>query len=237
MNRYPLGRREEFDERSRLYRAVELISTKELRSYTWSCDVFNNQGKWGACVGFSFSHELSARPKVYRVGEDVAHAIYNRAKVLDPWPGENYDGTSVLAGVKAVMEMKGVKGLPLIQEYRWAFGIEEVVRVLGRRGPVVLGVLWYQGMWDTDVNGFVSPTGEVVGGHAIMANGVRCVWKDPLSTDRTWTNLDTDKSYVKLHNSWGTGWGQGGTCKITVKDLGVLLTRGGEACIPMRRTV
>ena len=128
----------EFDERSRLYRAVDLIQDYWLRSYTWGVDVWNDQGYEGACVGFAWSHELSARPKIYRVYADGARKIYKRAQVLDQWPGEDYEGTSVLAGIKAVQELKGINGLPLIQEYRWAFGIEEVVRVVGRRGPLVL---------------------------------------------------------------------------------------------------
>lgn len=227
----------EFDERSRLYRAVDLITDYWLRSYTWGCDVWNDQGWEGACVGFAWSHELSARPKIYRVGEDVAQRIYKRAQQLDQWPGENYEGTSVLAGIKAVQEMSGTQGLPLIREYRWAFGIEEVVRVVGRRGPLVLGVNWYEGMDNVDANGFIHVTGTIRGGHAVMAHGVKCVWKDPLSTDRTFRNLDVNKSFVKLHNSWGKSWGNNGRAKISVAGLDRLLREYGEACIPMKRTV
>src|SRR5574338_684765 len=228
---YKLGRIEQFDARSRGFAAIDLISTPELRSYTWRCDVYNDQGYEGACVGFAWSHELSARPKVYPVGPDVARSIYYRARQLDPWPGEDYEGTSVLAGVKAVQEMTGAEGKPLIGEYRWAFGIEQAVRVIGRRGPVVLGINWYNNMFDTDGNGFLHPTGGIAGGHAILAYGVKCVWIDKYNPDRTFNNLNVDKSFVKLHNSWGTGWGIGGNAKITVRDLDFLLRDNGEACI------
>ena len=166
-----------------------------------------------------------------------ARAIYHRARFLDPWPGEDYEGTSVLAGVKAVKEMSGTRGLPLISEYRWAFGAEDAVRVIGRRGPLVLGINWYNDMFDSDEYGYLHPTGGVAGGHAILANGVRCIWKNPLDPDRTWNNLDQDKSWVRLHNSWGKDWGTGGDARITVKDLGFLLEDNGEACIPLRRSV
>lgn len=231
-----LDRIKQFDERSRNFAAVDTIPDPYLRSYTWSCDVYNDQGSEGACVGFSWSHELSARPKVYRVYEDFARKIYYRAQRLDPWPGEDYEGTSVLAGAKAVMELSGSEGLPLIQEYRWAFGIEEVVRVIGRRGPMVFGLDWYDGMFETNPSGFISPTGEARGGHAILGKGVACRWKD-IYGPHVFSNLDLDKSFVKFHNSWGRSWGVDGVAKITVRDLGFLLNNGGEACIPMRRTV
>lgn len=232
-----LDRIPEFDERSRLFRAVDLITDYTLRSYTWSCSVFNDQGYEGACVGFSWSHELAARPKVFLTDNAFARQIYYRARVLDQWPGEDYEGTSVLAGAKAVAERKGTNGLPLIGGYRWAFGIEETVRVIGRRGPVVLGVNWYDGMFNTNAGGYIAPEGEVAGGHAIMANGVRLYWKDPLSTDRTFSNLDVNRSYVKLHNSWGPDWGYNGGAKITVANLDRLLREDGEACIPLKRSV
>lgn len=236
MNRV-LDRRVQFDERSRSFAAVDTITTPDLRSYTWGCSVYNDQGYEGACVGFAWSHELSARPKVYPMDAEGARAIYHRARFLDPWPGEDYEGTSVLAGVKAVKEMSGTRGLPLISEYRWAFGAEDAVRVIGRRGPLVLGINWYNDMFDSDEYGYLHPTGGVAGGHAILANGVRCIWKNPLDPDRTWNNLDQDKSWVRLHNSWGKDWGTGGDARITVKDLGFLLEDNGEACIPLRRSV
>lgn len=232
-----LDRIPEFDERSRLFRAVELIPDNYLRSYTWRCEVFNDQGREGACVGFAWSHELSARPRVYVANEQFALQIYYRAQQIDEWWGESYEGTSVLAGAKAVMERRGANNKPLIGAYRWAFGIEEACRVIGRKGPVVLGVNWYYGMWDTNSAGFITPTGSVQGGHAILANGIKCVWKDPLSTDRTFSNLDTQRSYVKLHNSWGPSWGVNGGAFITVDHLDYLLRDYGEACIPVWRSI
>lgn len=231
-----VDRLRQFDERSRNFAAVSPTDTRDFRSYTWSCLTYNDQGREGACVGFAWSHELSARPKVIPTNNDYALKIYRRARQLDPWPGEDYSGTSVLAGVKAVQEIKNQYNKPLIQEYRWGFGIQDVLRIIGYQGPVVLGIDWYMNMYEPDAKNFIHPTGELAGGHAILANGVRIVKKNSL-LPRTWDNLDLDKSFVRLHNSWGTGYGINGDAFITVRDLDTLLKNGGECCVPVVRSL
>lgn len=226
----------QFDERSRAFAAVSPTDTRDFRSYTWRCDTYNDQGTEGACVGFSWSHDLAARPKVVPADAEFALRIYRRARFIDPWPGEDYSGTSVLAGVKAVQEVLNSNGVPLIREYRWAFGIQDVLRVVGYMGPVVLGIDWYDSMYSPNEKHFINVSGEKVGGHAILANGVRIVRKNPLLPAK-WDNIDLDKSFVRLHNSWGTEYGQGGDAFITVRDLDKLLQDGGEACIPVLRSV
>lgn len=230
----------EFDEKSRGFSAVEAfdLGGKPFRSYTWGCDVYNDQGREGACVGFAWSHELSARPKIVRRGPEFALEIYRRAQQIDEWPGESYSGTSVLAGVKAVMERENSLGNAYIKEYRWAFGLEDVLRVIGYRGPVVLGINWYYNMYTPNEKNFISASGEKVGGHAIMAKGVKIVEKVPdgLYGTPDFNNVDLDKSFVRLHNSWGTGYGLGGDAFLTLRDLDKLLKENGEACIPTLRS-
>jgi hypothetical protein len=109
------------------------------------------------------------------------------------------------------------------------------VRSLAYKGPAVLGINWHEGMWHPDADGFIHPTGSVVGGHAILARAVRIVWRNghgPATMD----NVDVQKSYVTLRNSWGRDWGLGGDCRITVLELNALLRDNGEACIPVVRT-
>lgn len=229
-----LDRRVQFDERSRLYRAVEGIEEAPLRSRQWKCDTHNDQGREGACVGFAWSHELAAKPKPIPTDAEYAKRIYHRARQLDPWPGEEYEGTSVLAGVQAVQEIKNQWNRPLIHEYRWAFGTEDVVRTLGYKGPVVLGIEWHSSQYNPDENGRIWLNGNVVGGHAILAKGIDLVWKNP-DGPKTYDNIDDLNSLVTLHNSWGPDWGIGGDAWFTVYELNYLLGRDGDACIPVRR--
>ncbi len=207
-----LDRLVEFDEASRAYPIREAVGDKPLRSYTWRCEAWNDQGREGACVGFAWSHELAARPVVLPASEAEALALYRRAQVLDQWPGENYEGTSVIAGAKAVQERGG------LLEYRWAFGLDDLALAVGYKGPAVLGVNWYEGMFDTDADGYVRVSGRVAGGHAILCRAV-----------------SVPGQYFVLRNSWGRSWGVDGDCKVSFADMGRLLAEDGEACIPVRR--
>lgn len=224
----------EFDEKSRNFPVTAGISTYPLRSYTWSCDAWNDQGQEGACVGFAWSHELAARPYPVPTAATVAREIYLRAQQIDEWPGEAYEGTSVLAGAKATKERLNAQGNAYMQEYRWAFGIGDLLLALGYKGPAVLGVNWYTGMYDTDAQGFIRKTGSIAGGHAILARGAKIVLLDKYKP-RTYANIDTQKSFVLLRNSWGKDWGVTGDAKITVADLDSLLREGGDACVPTLR--
>lgn len=233
LDRYP-----EFDERSRLWRAVEGIATQTVRSFTWWCDICLDQGYEGACVGFSITHELAARPKIVLRDANFAHQLYYRAQQLDEWEGEDYDGTSVLAGMKAVREIKNSLGQPLISEYRWAFGLKDVAQVLSYKGPMVLGINWYEDMFYWDSNYFIKPTGDVAGGHAILCNGIKIIRKPGITAwPPNWLDVDLDKSYVRLLNSWGLSYGLNGHVFVTLRDLGFLLSQQGEAAIPTIRNL
>jgi len=212
-----LDRVEEFDERSRGY-SIEEIRKEDakLRSYTWRCEDWFNQGNEGACVGFALGHHLAARPDEVDglSNRFLKEKIYWEAQKIDRWPGGEYpgaspfnSGTSVLAGVKTV------KALNLVKEYRWAFKFDELIYGVGHSGPAVIGIPWYSDMYKPDANGFVKPTGNNVGGHAILVRGVNVA-----------------KRYVTLRNSWGKEWGDNGDCYITFEDLEKLLQERGECC-------
>lgn len=227
-------RKVEFDPRSKLFPITATLDKTTFRSYTWPCDTFNDQFTEGACVGFALGHELAAVPIRYKTDNELCRFIYKRAQQLDQWEGEAYEGTSVLAGIKAVQEMKNVKGEPLISEYRWAFGIEDLARAVGRKGPAVLGINWYSGMFDIDADGYIHKTGYLAGGHAILCRGVRVRYVKP-GNKSDFMNVDMYKSYFILHNSWGQSWGRNGTCKISFLDMDALLKEWGEAVIPIQR--
>lgn len=204
------------DERNASFPIRPLIGAVELRPKVWRLRAHLDQGQEGACVGFAWMHELNALPISKKVSNASARAMYKRAQQLDPWPGEEptYSGTSVLAGAQAMQEAGH------LVEYRWAFTIDDVLATLAAHGPVVIGVNWHQGMFKTDANGYIEPTGEVMGRHCTCLRGL-------LRRRGSW--------YVVGRNSWDEDWGVNGDFKMSAKHLGELLKAGGDACVPVRR--
>lgn len=210
------GRLVEFDDRSRDFPIMALASpaTSKPRSYTWRCDETLDQGNSSSCVGHAWAHEIAARPAVDRVDSGLAFELYRRAQQIDYWPGEEpaYYGTSILAGAKAAQQTGR------IGEYRWAFGIDDLVWAVGYRGPAVVGVNWLHGMFLPDSEGIIRATGPSAGGHAVMVNGV-----------------SLRRGLLRVHNSWGSEWGESGAAYIPIEDMARLLDEQGEACIPVER--
>jgi hypothetical protein len=218
-----------FDERSRAY-GIRALVPETPRSKTWffggapwRSGQNLDQGTEGACVGFGWTQELIASPfaKKYHTQEDgnaAAFALYKEAKKVDEWPGEDYEGSSVLAGAK-VLASRG-----LIPEYRWAFSVEDLVLAVGHHGPAVVGTDWLEGMDTWDRNGVIRATGNVRGGHCYLIRGVLLnpsFIREPV---------------FRITNSWGDSWAKRGDCFIPVADFAKLLKSGGEACIPVRRS-
>lgn len=220
MSEFGLGRHPEFDERSRAFSIMEIVHARMPRSYTWRCPVNLNQGPDGMCVGFAWAQELAARPvAVQGIGYETGKAFYRRAQQLDEWEGEEptYVGTSVLAGAKAVMEAGHLK------EYRWAFGESDLAVAVGYAGPAIIGVDWYDKMFSPGPDGYVRPFGSIVGGHAILVRGI-----------------NVRLSRYLIHNSWGASWGgrggaPAGCAWMDRGDMHMLLSAGGDACVPVKR--
>ena len=213
----------QFDEKSRSFPVRATIDPGLApRSYTWSCGAHLDQGAEGACVGFSLTHELVARPKVVTgVDGEFARRVYWEAQKTDPWEGGSYpgaapfyEGTSVLAGIKTLYSMGYIK------EYRWCFGLDDLVMSVGYKGPAILGIPWYEGMFNPWPCGHIHVSGPVMGGHAILCKGVNV-------KNKTFT----------LHNSWGHAWGNQGDALITWDEMERLLHESGEAVIPLSRTL
>lgn len=206
-----------FDPRSRQYPVRSVMQAprrRRKRLWTPRPDPLD-QGREGACVGFAWSTELATTPRPHTVTNASALALYDEARTQDKAMGNDWpQGASVLGGAKAC----AADGT--IRRYYWAFGVQDVVDALVVKGPVVLGINWYQAMYETDANGLVRVDGPLVGGHAITATGF---WPDhPL--------FRTD--VVVWTNSWGEDYGVGGTGYIPVSSLAILLDKGGEACVP-----
>lgn len=197
-----------FDERSLDYPA---LTASKYRTQIWPCLMRLNQGNEGACVGFGWTHTIDASPRPRVLGNYAARSLYKLAQTLDEWPGENYEGTSVLAGAKAAKQ----KGW--ISRYEWCTSIDQVASTVSWQGPVVIGVAWHEGMRNTDAAGFIHPDGNVVGGHCVSVRGL----------------VVSDNPYFVIRNSWGMRWGKMGDCYIKWSDLAGLLADNAEACVPI----
>lgn len=184
-----------------------------------------DQGKEGACVGFGWTNELRGDPAQVTFKDPVATAldIYRQAQFVDEFEGNNYSGTSVLAGAKTVQTMG------YISNYRWAFGIDDVIDALCTTGPVVLGIPWYNSMYWPSKSGMISVTGDIVGGHCILATGYHPAKR---FLAEGWKNTF---EVIRLRNSWGPYYGDKGDCWIRIEDLDLLLKGTGEACVPIGR--
>lgn len=229
-----LDRVPQFDPRSKNFPAIRGTSLEQrvFRSYTWNVPYVLDQGTEGRCVEYSICHELLARPSLVPKEEVdrilAGREIYWPAQEDDIWPGGSYpgadpqyEGTSVLSGVKVAAR------LGFYPQYHWAFGVEELARAVGYKGPACLGVNWYEGFYNTDERGWISiGNSSLSGGHAIVCIGVQVVGKPP----------NYERSCFILQNSWGKDWGQHGRCRISWADMRRLLEEDGECCLPDLRS-
>lgn len=217
------------DPRSKAFPVRQLITTPpKLRNKLWRPGQVLDQGSEGACVGFGWTSEALATPiavDLSKVAANVpddptAFALdrYRRARQLDEWEGEDYDGTSTNAGAKAMRE------IGLIGSYGWCFSMDDIINTILIKGPVVLGLEWRYDMYYAP-NGVLRGTGKVVGGHCINAIGFS--YKSP--------KLGGENGII-LQNSWGPDWGINGLAEIKVTDLWGLLQNYGEAAVATKRS-
>lgn len=179
----------------------------------WSAPAALDQGKSSTCVGHGCHQLLRASPVRNTKNIPDPYQIYNEAQLIDEWPGENYDGTSVRAGVKYLAKQG------YISSYKWAFDGPTAVSHILTVSPVVIGVDWYEGQMSVDDKGFIYPKGRMIGGHCVLVVGANTQEKCP----------DGTTGSVTLLNSWGTNWGRKGRAKLTMKAFDDLIRANGEA--------
>lgn len=220
-----LNRLIEFDERSRDFPVRTALPSTRLVSRTWTAGLILDQLREGSCVGMALAKDAASYPvPVPGVNETTALALYHLAQRLDEFPDDiPYEGTSTLGGIKAYRSMG------FITSYRWAFNIDDVLATLSNLGPVIIGIWWYESMYDTRPNGLVEVSGEIVGGHCICLTGH---WLKKRFAGETQA-----RHVVEWTNSWGPTYGIRGRGYIAPEDLEALLQDQGEACVPLGRLV
>jgi len=169
----------------------------------------------GSCTGNGMCAWLACEPhctsaeQASRYDERFAIDLYSLATQVDPWPGEwppDDTGSSGNAVAKAARSMG------YIRSWSWAFSSASLLRAL-QVGPVIVGVPWFEGMYDPDADGTVWPTGDIIGGHEFLIRG----W---------------DGVYLTADNSWGEDWGAAGSFRFTRGTWEALRTHRADVTVP-----
>lgn len=247
-----LGRIANLDDRNRNYPVRAILGANDTmpRAKRWYSKIRLDQGikldvpNWNpsACTGMSRTYDLAASPNPLRLpgvgksrvgaymDEKFAFSLYKLAQTLDEWPGELYEGSSVLGALKAAQAMG------FVGEYRWAFGIDDVVLALSYVGPVVVGTDWLNSMFDPKPSGLmeVDANSGVAGGHAYM-------WDQVILSKATMQNYLGKGEHIREQDillageqSWGESWGRKGRYLVWASDMEALLKgfeSPGEAAI------
>lgn len=198
---------------------VRAVAKPKPRKRAYADGPLLDQGNTPRCVGFSARGFLDGAPLMTKGGPSAGD-IYVGAQLLDEWPGENYDGTSVRAAMKYLCAQKEVSS------YVWGQTVEAAIEWMnGGYGTCLVGTNWYAEMSDVDKDGFMrepAPSMSTpIGGHA---------WR--------WIWYDAKKKGILMRNSWGTDFGilkagvGSGYAYVRLDFARRLLAEDGEVAAP-----
>jgi hypothetical protein len=235
--------RPRFDPRSLNFRAAPGVTALPTAGRIWKHGPVLDQGAEGACVGFGSSGAVGAAP-LSRTGvtNSYARSWYRAAQRLDEWPGEAYEGTSVLAGCLEGRRRKMWTG------FRWAKRPAELAAgiVADSLGPAIIGVQWSAQLYDVPASGLLDADVKLDPdlGHCVLLFGYVPAWADcspALRTELDAVGLAAAARQLgapgfPLLNSWNTTWGNGGRALAPVGLVQRWFDRHGEFGLPEGRT-
>lgn len=222
-----LGRLHAPDERDHNFKLVDRLPDVPLpdSKYWWNLGARLDQGNTGTCVAHGWTHRMENAPVVPK-GTINPFDLYREIVLADEFSDNDFEanevdsnlqfGSSVRGGAK-VLAAKG-----LITEYTWAFDLDTAIRAILTKGPVVIGVNWYTGMFYPKIR-YEKPVIEVTGG----VEGGHCVCIDGASNKL---------KLVRILNSWGPDWGYRGMAYLSFSDFERLILEDGEVCMPTERS-
>lgn len=206
-------------------RAVLPTRSSRTVAYWVESELWLNQGQKPECVAYGSQHYLADGPIQNYVRNPLGPAenpdtFYAKCQAIDGIPGP-HDGSTVHAAAR-VLESEGY-----ISSYHWASYMTDVVTALLDVGPVLVGSDWTEGMFNPtllpDGNYRLMPSAgdKIAGGHCYLLNGID-------TRPREWF----PHGFVRVKNSWGTGWAKHGTAHMPIEVAEELLFSGsGEAML------
>lgn len=239
-NAHATGRHIEHDERSHSY-PMGALPWRALKDTAWHRHVPildqedlhaqgiptpDNADALGSCTGNAGTGFLGTDPWFATVGSEVggqlhdpvtaerfAIGLYEQATVLDDIPG-SYPGQDTGSSGLAIAKALVARGL--MRTYLHAFGLTPMLSALQSQ-PVLVGINWYESMFDPKADGTLEIAGDVAGGHEIVCDGV-------------WIK----ERMLRFPNSWGPGWGDKGYFFLSFDQMDRLLGEGGDVTVPYR---
>jgi len=183
--------------------------------YWWENGAWLDQGPYGTCVGNAFAHRRADGPvRVAGIDEDYAIQLYLDAS------GDTtlQEGTSAWAACRAMM----ARGE--ISSYHWITSPQELRDAIRSVGSICIGIDWYNSMFDPypKYNNYwidINYSSGLAGGHELLLNGVNL-------------SPNSGPAFYRLKNSWGRGWGKGGTVHVDCNALEELIfSHYGDAVV------
>lgn len=217
---YRLGRHVLHDPRSRDYDAQPIAKPRPLVTtlHETVCPPWD-QGQIGSCTANAALGTLMTKPTwngSWHFAEPDALSLYEQETRLDDRqiPGEYPPDDT---GSTGLWSMKALKAAGYIRAYRHAFSISTVLHLL-LDYPVSTGIPWLNSMFEVDKTGTIvyDERSGIAGGHQVCLVG-----------------LDVDREAVRVRNSWGTGWGEGGYAWLAFDAYNSLLHQQGDAVVPV----
>lgn len=225
-SQYGLGRVKQHDPLS-IHYALPAWPRWAVQKVDWTrrAPIFD-QGELGSCtgnaaaglvgtdaLGYTGATSVEISGNALTVDESFALQVYSLATQLDEFAGAyppDDTGSSGLGAAKALVK------LGLVTVYQHAFSLEALNTAL-QRGPVMVGIEWLNSMFDPAANGIIPVTRRsgVAGGHEFVISAY-----DPAS------------GLYRMDNSWGTGWGVGGSAYFKTADIQWLLSQDGDVTQP-----
>lgn len=192
-----------FDPRDTRYMVRSVLPEEQpvvTRKFWWANGAWLDQGHKPLGVEFAWRHYLADQGLDFEWPEGE---LTKRALEL-----ESENGATTIRAAAKVLREAGI-----VSHYRWAFDVEDIVKTLLVKGPLVVGSEWFAAMNYPNAAGMIQADGPMVGSHAYVLNGV-----------------DTQRELVRAKLAWGREWGKNGYALISFYNLDKLIWENGDAC-------